>query len=181
MVLHGQNEKQSPEPIWPGLAHHFTVSNGLGRDAAGDITVAIGVEYSAQLRLNRQVYAGLRTGFQMPDPGAGYALLPVQADIRWLSDPTQKHPWFVYAGGGYAFGWFLHGNERVDRVVGGWGGQVGLGRLWRVGTSTWISTSLGYLRQRNAITYDQFWWWDTARFTNTITMNRLQWRLGLFF
>lgn len=182
LLLRGQNEEQSHESIWPGLAHHISVSNGLGRDAAfGDLIAAFGLEYSVQLQVSPQVYAGVRTGIQWPEPGAGYALLPAQLAAKWLPEPTQHHPWYVYGSGGYAFGWFLHGNENVNRVQGGWGGELGLGRLWRVGTSTWISTSLGYLRQQSRIEYFDFWVGDAATLTNTTTMNRIQWRFGLFF
>jgi len=179
--IHGQKVAYFQDTIWPVIAHQFTVSNGFGQDAFGDLTVAIGVEYSAQLSLGRQVYAGLRTGFQLPEPGAGYALIPVQLSAKWLPRPTQRHPWYGYGSGGYAFGWSLQADERVNQVQGGWGGEMGVGRLWKVGPSAWVSTSLGYLRQRNAVEYDQLWWWDAATITNTTTMNRLQWRFGLFF
>lgn len=180
-MLSGQDEEKSLEPNWPGLAHHISVSNGFGSEAAfGDFITSLGFEYSAQLKVSPQVYAGLRTGFQLPEPGAGYALLPVQLAAKWLPEPTQHHPWYVYGSGGYAFGWFLHGNESVNSVQGGWGGELGLGRLWRVGSSSWISTSLGYGRQQSRIEYTDFWWGDST-ITNTTTMNRLQWRFGLFF
>lgn len=181
LLLRGQTDQQSHESIWPNLVHHLTVSNGYGQDVLGDFTVAIGLEYSAQLRLGSQSYAGLRTGFQLPEPGAGYALLPVQAAVKWLAAPGQKHPWYIFGGGGYALGWRMSGVETVNRVQGGWGGQAGVGRLWRVGAATWISTSIGYVRQQHRIEYVDFWWGDQSTLVNTTTMSRLQWQFGVFF
>lgn len=181
LALSGQNEQTSRASIWSDLTHHISISNGFGQNPYGDFTASIGVEYSTQLRMSPQVYAGLRTGFQLPEPGGGYALLPVQVSGKWLPEPTQNQPWYAYGSGGYSFGYFLGGIEAINSVQGGWGGELGIGRLWRIGSSSQLSTSLGYLRQRSRIAYLNSWWGDFSATTNTTTMSRLQWRIGLFF